>query len=175
MFYRLTDSNQRISYNAIAIYNFLFLCLQCAQRWEELRLSNSAVAGDISGLTATGRPVSSHSRKQISQLVRSMLNQPINRYDLSPSGYTSDLRPHPMLSERSKSFTDSSLGRPTISSVNEDNASGHFVANFCQTVLSSSVLSGSTSSSVLKNGGLKTSARVEEREEAGGGESTGNE
>ncbi|XP_064392862.1 uncharacterized protein LOC135340440 isoform X1 [Halichondria panicea] len=48
---------------------------QCAQRWEELRLTNSTVAGDLSGLTATGRPISSHGRKQISKLVRSMLKQ----------------------------------------------------------------------------------------------------
>lgn len=39
--------------------------MQCAQRWEELlRTTNSAVAGDFSGLAATGRPISGYSGRQ---------------------------------------------------------------------------------------------------------------
>ncbi len=39
--------------------------MQCAQRWEELLLSsNTAVAGDFSGLTATGRPISGYRHRQ---------------------------------------------------------------------------------------------------------------
>ena len=35
--------------------------MQCAQRWEELVLaSNAPLAGDFSGLTATGRPISGY-------------------------------------------------------------------------------------------------------------------
>lgn len=38
---------------------------QCAQRWEELLVTtNSAVAGDFSGLTATGRPISGYKQKR---------------------------------------------------------------------------------------------------------------
>lgn len=66
-----------------------------------------------------------------------------------------------MLSERSRSFTETSTpSRPTTAAGDEDSASGHFVANFCQTVLSGSVLGGSTSSAVLRGDGLKS--RTEE-------------
>ena len=50
--------------------------MQCALRWEELLLTtNSAIAGDLSGLTATGRPISSHGKRHVTKLVRTVLNQ----------------------------------------------------------------------------------------------------
>ncbi len=134
------------------------------------------MAGDLSGLSATGRPISSHGRKQISQLVRSILNQPGHKHthksmqDLEP--YSSDhARPHTMLTERSKSFAEtsssSSSSRPTASGENAPDASGHFVANFCQTVLSSTVLGGSSSAMLRGGSGLKSSTKTEEGETSG--------
>ena len=124
----------------------------------------SSIGGrDLSGLTATGRPISNHGRKQISKLVRSMLNQPSSKHthniqDHTHSGYPSESRPHSVLSERSKSFTEGSASRP-LTGGSERN-SGNFVANFCQTVLN-----GANSSSILRGSGRRNSEGV--RSEAG--------
>ena len=50
---------------------------QCAQRWEELRTSSLSIAGDYSGLTATGRPISGQGRRQMTRYVRSMFSQQV--------------------------------------------------------------------------------------------------
>ncbi|XP_064392839.1 SANT and BTB domain regulator of class switch recombination-like [Halichondria panicea] len=141
---------------------------QCAQRWEELRLTNSTVAGDLSGLTATGRLISSHGRKQISKLVRSMLNQPSNRHahnSVQDHTHHSTSRPPSVLSERSKNFTENSPSRP-LTGVAERNG-GNFVANFCQMMLN-----GTNSAAVLRGGGQRSDVREEEGKTAK--ESAGN-
>ena len=106
-------------------------------------MSNSAVAGDLSGLTATGRPISGHGRRQISKFVRSMLNQPSSGsrhshvhssvLDHTSSGYVPEARPHSnVVTERSRSFADPGV-RPLTG--NSEKRGGKFVANFCQTIL----------------------------------------
>ena len=65
--------------------------MQCAQRWEELLLAtNSAVAGDFSGLTATGRPISGYRQKRPMKMAHSVHDQ-----SKVSSGLVQDLkRPH---------------------------------------------------------------------------------
>ena len=126
------------------------------------------MAGDLSGLTATGRLISSHGRKQISKLVRSMLNQPSNRHahnSVQDHTHHSTSRPPSVLSERSKNFTENSPSRP-LTGVAERNG-GNFVANFCQMMLN-----GTNSAAVLRGGGQRSDVREEEGKTAK--ESAGN-
>lgn len=95
---------------------------------------SSSIVGDFSGLTAQGRPISSHShsRRQMTKFVRSMLNShPNSRHDGPLSGYSE----RSLSTERPRSVTDS---HPPQSGSGErvHSQSGKFVASFCQTVLS---------------------------------------
>lgn len=81
--------------------------LQCAQRWEELLLSgNSVIAGDFSGLTATGRPISGYRQRKLTKLVHSMIDQqsPTKSASEIRIGVGSTSRPHSVMSNRSESL-----------------------------------------------------------------------
>lgn len=134
-------------------------------------MSNSAVAGDLSGLTATGRPISGHGRRQISKFVRSMLNQPSSgsrhshvhssMLDHTSSGYINESRPHSsVLTERSRSFADSGM-RPLTG--NSEKRGGKFVANFCQTILN-----GPSSTSMTRGGDRRNARGVRGEDDDGG-------
>ncbi len=64
-----------------------------------------------------------------------------------------------MLSERSKSFTESSPSKPLTAGVAERKG-GNFVANFCQTMLN-----GANSAAVLRRDGQTSGVREEEEGE----------
>lgn len=75
------------------------ISLQCAQRWEELlSSSNIVVAGDLSGLTATGRPISSSRAKRLPKRKESR-DQPIpattSEVHISSTGPVQDTPPRP--------------------------------------------------------------------------------
>ena len=127
-------------------------------------MSSLSMAGDYSGLTATGRPISGGqlgNKRQMSRYVRSMFSQHINAAGSSPSRGAYNSGNHgnlmksssgygyhyarQMSSSRSVSHTPSfNVERPASSVATEtatfhhrdEPSSGKFVANFFQTQLS---------------------------------------
>lgn len=87
--------------------------MQCARRWEELLLNNTVVAGDLSGLTATGRPISGSRPRKLAKRAssKSVSDQPspsINLPSRSEIRISTDTtqdngRPHSVLSNRMSS------------------------------------------------------------------------
>lgn len=124
--------------------------IQCAQRWEELRTSSLAVAGDFSGLTATGRPISGQGKRQMTRYVRSMFSQQMStgsspsRGSYSHGNVTKSQSGHHYTRHSSGHSNGTLIERPrssmaqtadSASSHHTSEQSGKFVANFCQTVL----------------------------------------
>lgn len=150
---------------AFLLINYFFLTAQCAQRWEELRMSSLSIAGDFSGLTATGRPISGsgggQGKRQMTRYVRSMFSQQINAgaspsrgamYNTNSGGSHGNVMKSPsgyhysrQLSGNSNQSSSLILERPGSSIAMEsatlphhidEPSSGKFVANFFQTHLS---------------------------------------
>ena len=68
----------------------MFVFIQCARRWDELLLSSpSSVAGDLSGLSATGRPISGQERKTPVRRSRSSSSQ-LSTERLTDSSWSAD-------------------------------------------------------------------------------------
>ena len=132
--------------------------MQCAQRWEELRTSSLSIAGDYSGLTATGRPISGQGRRQMTRYVRSMFSQQLSSGSSpsrgsygsgshgnvmkSSSGYQQYMRQSSGSSTSGASLINidrpgSGMAVDSILSHHMNDQSGKFVANFCQTHLGS--------------------------------------
>ena len=145
--------------NQVILAGFFYI-KQCAQRWYELRTSNQSIAGDYSGLTATGRPISGQGRRQMTRYVRSMFSQQVSTGS-SPShnsrgSFSSGSHGNVMRSQSGYHYTRQSSGNSTsisLSSIDRpsnsgnmsveavlpqttNETSGNFVANFCQTHLS---------------------------------------
>ena len=122
-------------------------------------MSSLSIAGDFSGLTATGRPISGQGKRQMTRYVRSMFSQQINagsspsrstynsgnhgNVTKSPSGYHYARQS----SGNSNQGTALNMERPgssiavepaTLSHHADEPTSGKFVANFFQTHLSGS-------------------------------------
>ena len=92
--------------------------------------------GDFSGLTAQGRPISSHSlhqRRQMTKFVRTMLNSNIPRPENS-----GDSRPQSVMSLDRPRGAETPRRPATGGGERERIRGGKFVANFCQTVLTGS-------------------------------------
>lgn len=109
--------------------------LQCAQRWEELLSSNSVVAGDLTGLTATGRPISaSRPRKPAKRshsIVEHQTSTPTSpaksEIKISTSSVLDIARPRSVMADRTSKHKEEGVWR---SASNEDKVWHHMSQQF---------------------------------------------
>ena len=97
------------------------MLIQCALRWEELlSSSNSAVAGDFSGLTATGRPISNSRHRRPARMTNVMHDQSNSKFSSGDS-----TRPRSVMMSRVGSEGKSKDGGVQRSVSTEDRVWGH--------------------------------------------------